>query len=215
MKTLYPLFLASESHSRRRILKECDIPYTIVGQNADEAKCNWTLPIQQVVADIARMKMDHVDMPKSEEGDIVFVLTADTLTLDSKGNLLGKPTDCYEAIKMIKQIRDGACTGSAFCLDKKVFRDGKWQIIDRIEGYAQAQHIFDVPDQWIDTYLEQTARLGAKTARATKCAGAIAIEEFGQQFVKSIDGSYSAILGLPVFELRQALEKLGFWEAIV
>ena len=38
----------------------------------------------------------------------------------------------------------------------------------------------------------------------------MAIEGVGSQFVKSIDGSYTAIVGLPLFELRTALLELGF-----
>lgn len=42
------------------------------------------------------------------------------------------------------------------------------------------------------------------------CAGAVTIEEFGMQFVKEIHGSYSNIIGLPLFEVRHALKTLGF-----
>jgi len=42
------------------------------------------------------------------------------------------------------------------------------------------------------------------------CCGAGMVEGFGASFLKSINGSYSAVIGLPLFELRDALKKLDF-----
>lgn len=42
-------------------------------------------------------------------------------------------------------------------------------------------------------------------------AGALAVDGYASQFVKSINGSYTAILGLPLYEVREALEQLGFF----
>lgn len=43
-------------------------------------------------------------------------------------------------------------------------------------------------------------------------AGALFVEGFGAQFVKEVNGSYSAIIGLPMFEVREALEQIGFFD---
>ncbi len=43
-------------------------------------------------------------------------------------------------------------------------------------------------------------------------SGAVAIEDYGAQFLKTVDGSHSAIIGLPLFELREALDELGFFD---
>jgi predicted house-cleaning NTP pyrophosphatase (Maf/HAM1 superfamily) len=40
--------------------------------------------------------------------------------------------------------------------------------------------------------------------------GAGRIEDFGENFLKSVNGSYTTILGLPMFELRRALKEIGF-----
>ncbi|MCX5922118.1 MAG: Maf family protein [Candidatus Dependentiae bacterium] len=47
---------------------------------------------------------------------------------------------------------------------------------------------------------------------ALEAAHTIAIEEFGAQFLKVIHGSYLTIVGLPLFELREALEELDFFD---
>ena len=43
-------------------------------------------------------------------------------------------------------------------------------------------------------------------------SGAIDIAGIGDQFLEKINGSYSAVLGLPMCKVRQSLFKLGFYE---
>lgn len=197
------LLLASSSASRQQLLREAQIPYQLVTQTADEAKCDWNLPLQQVVQNIARYKMEHVVLPQGSEGDICYVVTADTLSEDSNGTISGKPTDRADAIKQIKLARNRMRTGTAFCLDRKIYRNGAWEIDQRIERFVQAYSVFDVPDEWIDIYLAKSIGL--------VCSGAVAIEGYGGLFLRSVEGSYTTIVGLPLFELREALEEVGFF----
>jgi septum formation protein len=115
----------------------------------------------------------------------------------------GKPANKDEARMMIKEARSGASVATAFCLDRKVFNNGAWQVDERIVQVVTADYVFDVPDAWLDIYLEKSRGLVA--------SGAIAIEEFGSQFLKTVHGSYTTIVGLPMYELREALEKIGFF----
>jgi predicted house-cleaning NTP pyrophosphatase (Maf/HAM1 superfamily) len=55
----------------------------------------------------------------------------------------------------------------------------------------------------VDRYFE-------KTPFFLNISAGCAVEGFGQSFLKSVNGSYTGILGLPLFELRQALKTLGF-----
>ena len=207
METKNILLLASQSQSRKGLIEEMQIPFKVLAQSADEETCDQSLPVDQLVQCIAREKMKHVLLPKGKEGDICFVLTADTLSQDGQGSILGKPADKEAAIAMLKALRQDdkayAKTTSAFCLDKKVYKNGAWQTLEHIEVCDSAEHVFIVEDKWIETYLKKSC--------GYKSSGTIAIEEFGMQFLKSINGSYSTIRGLPLFELRQALEKIGFF----
>lgn len=197
------LYLASKSQSRKTLLTKAGIPFELLEQDADEAQCDWTLPLAAVVESIARFKMEQVIGPHKQEGTIIFVLTADTLSVDNTGKIRGKPTDLDHAVAMIKAARgpNNVC-GTAFCLDKKIMKNGGWHTQQRIIGYAQATYHIDIPDAMIEDYI--------KKADALNGAGAIKIED-GAQFVKSIQGSYTAIIGLPMFELRQALQEIGFY----
>lgn len=200
---LFPLYLASKSLSRQKLLSEAQIPFVVVSQNADEAQCDWGLSLERVVLSIARYKMAHAIIPAGKEGDICFVLTADTLSQDLDGTINGKPADRAQAVAMIKRAREGSRLATAFCLDRKVYRGGSWIIDKRIEQCITAQYIFDIPDRWTDVYLNVTSALSASNA--------IVVDDFGAQFLKTVDGSYSTIIGLPMAQVRQALEDLEFF----
>ena len=201
------LCLASQSQSRQLLLKESGIPFILLSQSADEQACDWTLPLDKLVASIARHKMEHAQLPAGKEGEIIFVLTADTLSQDLDGTINGKPENRADAIDKIKRARNGSRLSTGFCLDKKVFKQGAWQLERRIEKVVSAEYTFAIPDEWIEPYLANTMALS--------CANAIAIEQYGTQFLKELRGSYSAIVGLPMFELRQSLEQLGFFVGIL
>ena len=197
------LYLASQSPSRQQLLREVQIPFELVSQTADEAACDWGLPLHKLVASIALYKMEHADLSGIDREKEIFVLTADTLSQDANGAIQGKPKDRADAIEKIKEARGGTrlCTG--FCLDKKAWKNGGWQTVDRIEQVVHANYKFIIPDEWIETYLEKSPGLN--------CSNAIAVEQYGGQFLKEVQGSYSAIVGLPLYEVREALEKLGFF----
>ena len=197
------LLLGSASQSRQQLLKEAQISFQLVEQQADESQCDWGLPLQQLVEQVALHKMDHVVLPAGTEKQTCFVLTADTLSQDKDGKVQGKPTDRDDAIAKIKTARKGSYLCTSFCLDKKVWRNGSWEIERRIQRSVASEYLFVVPDEWIDAYLEKSIGLS--------CSNAIAVEWYGAQFLKTVHGSFSTIVGLPMFELREALTELGFW----
>jgi len=208
------LYFGSKSQSRRMLLEESQIPFVTVNQDADESQCDWGLPLPQLVLSIALYKMQHVLLPDGkQEGDVCYVLTADTMSHDKAGVVHGKPIDRDDAIAKIKATAAGSFLCTAFCLDRKVWRSvprsvsgggaGEWVLEDRVAEIVSAEFTFAVPSNWIDTYLEKTPFLDV--------SGGIAVEKFGNQFLKTVHGSYSTIIGLPLFELREALEKLGFF----
>ncbi len=198
------LFLASKSRSRRTLLEEAKIPFVTIDQDAEEMWCDWNLPLRTIVERLAVHKMKHAVVPPGVEGQHCHVVTADTLSVNADGTIHGKPVDRDDAIAKIKAARQGSSVGTAFCLDLKVWHDGSWHMCKRVERYVKADYLFVVPDEWIDTYLENSLSYTS--------SGAIAIEGYGAQFLRTIAGSHSTIVGLPMFELREALVELGFFD---
>jgi septum formation protein len=198
------LYFGSKSQSRKMLLEESQIPFVVVDQNADETVCDWGLPLPQLVLSIALYKMQHVILPDGKhEGDICYVLTADTMSHDKMGIVHGKPVDRDDAIAKIRASAAGSFLCTAFCLDRKVWKHNAWVIEERIADVVSAEFIFLVPENWIDIYLTKTPYLDV--------SGGMAIEKYGNQFLKTVTGSYSTIIGLPLFEVREALEKLGLF----
>lgn len=197
------LLLASKSESRQQLLQEAKIPFKVIKQEAKEEECDWGLPLVQLVESIALHKMNDITLDKGKEGERCFVLTADTLSQLPDGTLQGKPTDREDAIAKIKAARTGSRLATAFCLDRKIFEQGEWKMDRRIVHVVTADYFFDVPDHWIDRYLEHS--------RGFVASNAIAVEDYGAQFFKQMSGSYSTIVGLPMFELREALDQLEFF----
>lgn len=198
------LLLASGSASRKKLLEQSQIPFLVIGHNADEQSCDWKKSLEQLVNSIAIAKMEHALLPPGNENDIIFVLSADTLGQDSCGTIHGKPIDKEHAIFMIKALRGHGRCSTAFCLDKKKSISGSWVLQERITHVVTAQYEFDMPDDWIEHYIKTVPTY-------LDISGGVTIEGYGAQFLKSISGSYSTILGLPLFELRQALEQIGFF----
>lgn len=197
------LFLASQSSSRKMLLQSCQIPFSLLAQSADESQCSLSQPLEHLVRQLALLKMKHISLPIADEGCVAFFLTADTMTMDSSGNLLGKPVDRKDAVRMLKSCRNGAIVGTAFCLERKIFKSNNWITQETIVDYDQASCIVDIPDVFLDFYLDRVSFMHV--------SGGIAIEGFGDQFVTEIKGSYSAILGLPMYKVREALYVLGFY----
>lgn len=205
MNRSHILYIASHSASRKSLLQQAGIPFCVIDQHADETSVSTTQPLQDIVMQIALLKMKHAQIPAGKiEGQICFVLTADTLGLTQAGRVLCKPIDRADAMTMLRDARPGTLTATGFCLRTYIWRQGAWVVMQEILDYDQADSIFDVPDAFVDWYLDSIPFLSV--------SGAISIEGFGGQFLQSVQGSYETIVGLPMFKLRAALFACGFYE---
>lgn len=199
------LLLASKSYSRKMLLEEARIPFRVIEQEADEAQCDWLLPLPELVQQIALSKMQHAILPDGvRDQERCFVLTADTLSQDmSDGAINGKPLDRADAINKIKKARMGTVLYTAFCLNRYAWRNNQWCVEQAHQEVVRAEYRFYIPDNIIDWYIDNSVAMSASNA--------IAVEGLGAQFLQSVIGSHSAIIGLPLFEVRRALEICGFY----
>jgi len=204
------LYLASKSQGRQWLLNECGIPFELVKQEADEYSCDWGMPLQKLTESLAQLKMEHVILPDGQDGQQIVVLTADTLGIDKQGNIHGKPRDKTDAIRMLQEFRKGAITGSGFCLERKLYEDGQWVTQEQYVGYGQAEYIFDVPDKFLDDYFKKLEELTG--FNYLKLSGGFSISGYGMQFLKMLHGSYTSVIGLPMYKLHQSLDAIGFFD---
>lgn len=199
------LLLASASKSRQQLLTEALIPYSVISHECDEQSISMEGTIEEVVLRIAQEKRASVTIPASPKSiNKLYILVADTMGQSDGGRIYGKPKSYQQAVESIKALCGKGVCSTAFCLEKRVCVDGAWHVEDCIEQVVSARYEFDMPNEWIDKYLHAVPHYQSMS-------GGITIEGFGAQFLKKIDGSYTTILGLPIFEVRKALQQLNYY----
>ena len=67
------LLLASKSSSRKMLLSQARIAYQTIDQEADEAACDWGLPLEKLVESIATFKMEHAIIPQDYQKKYAYV----------------------------------------------------------------------------------------------------------------------------------------------
>ncbi len=130
--------------------------------------------------------------------DTIVVLAADTIGIDDTGELLGKPRDTPDARRMLKTLRDRAHEViTAFTLYRNV------SLVRVITQHVRTiVHMRDYRDDEIEAYIHSGDPFDK--------AGAYAIQNKDFHPVARIEGSYSNVVGLPVDEVKAALDEFGF-----
>lgn len=202
------LYCASQSASRQMILRNSGILFELLGHSSDEYVPHPEEDFNAYVLAIAQAKMKTVILPAPSKRiqQPLFVLTADTLVRTQKTRqVLGKPRDVAEAKVMLHMVGQELIDVVTGCCLEKLEHDNKgtWRVIDAAHWTTAAVVEYVVNPELIDDYL-------AATSFALHACAASIVEGYGQNFLKSIQGSYTSVLGLPLFELRQELKRLGF-----
>ena len=196
------LFLASKSASRRVLLEEARIPFSVIEQHADEHLCDWGLPIEQLVLTIAEHKLHHARLPKGNDGDEVIIITADTLLQDAEGNIYGKPDDRTDAVRQLRALRGGLRVATGMWVEKRQFTQGNWVSREIAHVISGGTAVLSMSDSDIEQYLDTVSY-------ALTVAGSLLVEGYGAQFVREVHGSWTGMLGLPLPELREILLQFG------
>jgi len=187
------------------LLEQAGISYTSIGHTADEQRYKQEGSVYDMVLRLAHAKMEHAKISEvPEHSEEIFVLSADTISVDADGSIRGKPRDYEHARELITSARNGTRVSTGYCVRKLAYRGQQWSVIDEHAGVVSADVYIDIPDDWVDAYLMQQPQ-------ALSANGAIAVEGYGMQFVRSISGSHTAIIGLPLCEVRTALDALDFY----
>ena len=182
------LVLGSASPRRARLLSQLGVAFVQRPADIDETPAAGEEP-RRYVERMAREK----SLALAPEHPGAAVLTADTgVILD--GRSLGKPVDTLAARRMLEALsarEHEVCT--AVCLARGNQRR-QCLVSTRVEFAALSEaHI----------------RAYVATDEPWDKAGAYAIQGRGGAFVRRIDGSVSNVIGLPLLETRELLEKLG------
>ncbi|MFV9616819.1 MAG: Maf family protein [Gammaproteobacteria bacterium] len=187
------IILASASPRRRELLAQIGVRVMVQSVDIDETK----KPNESVMTHVQRLAMEKAqcgyDTIKNEKK--LPVLGSDTI-IEIDGLVLGKPGNRQQAKKMLQQLsaqKHTVHTSVAIVTEEK-------SLIDT----SSSQVLFKtLDDQEIDLYLA--------TGEADDKAGSYAIQGIAAQFIKNINGSFSGVMGLPLFETAQLLKQCGIW----
>ena len=186
------LCLASASPRRRALLAQIGVPHTVVAAQVDESLLPAEAPTDYV-ARLARLKATTV----RQRGEPLPVLAADT-TVVFEGIVYGKPSGRADGLAMLASLEGRThqvLTAVALATGRGVALQVNCSSV-RFRNIARAE---------IEAYWD--------TGEPRDKAGGYAIQGYGAAFVAALSGSYSGVMGLPLFETVELLREAGirYW----
>ncbi|RKZ69703.1 MAG: hypothetical protein DRQ44_02720 [Gammaproteobacteria bacterium] len=187
------IILASASPRRSELLAQIGVRVMVQAVDVDETQ-KHNEPVMAYVQRLAMEKAQRgFDTIKNEKK--LPVLGSDTV-VEIDGLILGKPKNRQQAKNMLQQLsaqKHTVHTSVAIVTEEK-------GLIDT----SSSEVLFKtLEDQEIDLYLA--------TGEADDKAGSYAIQGIAAQFIKNINGSFSGVMGLPLYETAQLLKQCGIW----
>ncbi len=183
----YPLILASRSPRRQALLSQIGVPFELLDIEIDESVKANEKPLEYV----ERMAKHKAQFAWSSKERLAFidaenraVLTADTSVIYGDV-ILGKPESLQQAISMLTEL-----SGNTHQVITSVALASK-------QGIKQATTITHVD---MAKLTKQQITDYCKQGEGVDKAGGYAIQGLAAQFISSIKGSYSSVVGLPLYE---------------
>jgi len=197
------IYLASQSPRRQELLKQIGIRFEMLLPSPDEDSESIETPLPQ---EKARTYVERVTLAKSaaalarwKKSGLPWapILCADTtvsLPKHPDGEILGKPMDAADAIRILTMLSGKAHEVlSSVAVTPKP--DEKPMVLTQVSEVQFA----DLSTEQMDAYIASGEPFGK--------AGAYGIQGLGGAFIPSIRGSYSGIMGLPIYETQLLLNR--------
>ena len=196
MQTIY---LASASPRRSELLKQINIAHSVLDVPAapgeDEPRHAGESPLEYVQR-TALEKANRAVAWIASQNNILNanwpVLAADT-TVALGDVVLGKPQDAADAKNILKSLSDTThivYTAVILCHGGK-----QWQALSTSEVSFS-----ELSDADIDAYIATGEPFGK--------AGAYGIQGFAAKFISKLEGSYTGVMGLPLYETAELFKKI-------
>ena len=184
------LILASRSPRRYELLKQVGLDFDVIPSRIEEDFIREESPQQHIIR-LAEAKALDVGNQYPDR----WVIAADTIVYIDRF-VLGKPKNREEAMEMLRHLsgrEHWVLTGFSVYHLEKGKRDR-----EAVETAVKVKTLTPIEMEW---YVE--------TGEPFDKAGGYAIQGIGSFMIESIHGSYTNVVGLPMCELIQMLNRLG------
>ncbi|WP_178863896.1 Maf family protein [Thiomicrorhabdus cannonii] len=186
------LYLASTSPRRAELMQQLGLHFEIVNAPVEEV----ALPNETPFSYVRRIAIEKaLDGFNKVAGKQIWVVGGDTaVVLDNK--VFGKPRNEADAVRMLRLLSGKSHTvlsAVAVVYDGEVF-----SAVNQTEVCFRALDESEIQAYWAS---------GEPDGKA----GSYAIQGLGARFIEKINGSYSGVMGLPLFELDQLLSQAGYY----
>lgn len=180
-----PIVLASASSRRKSLLAQIVPRFSVDIADIDETPIDGENG-PELVARLAQGKAKYVTKNHAKN---TIIIGADTVVAINQ-RVLGKPVN-YEHFCEMMNVLSGQIhqVFTGICVTKN----------QQLHAAVVCTHVQMTDISPLD------AKQYWRTNEPIDKAGGYAIQGIGGQYVKSIDGSYSAVVGLPLFETKQLL----------
>lgn len=191
------IYLASQSPRRRQLLEQLGVAYQLLLPDADEdaealeqvrpneAPAAYVQRVTQLKLDAALQRLARRGLPTAP------VLCSDT-TVELGRVIFGKPVDSADAVVMLAQL--GGRTHRVLTAVALGLGPRREQVLSRSQVRFATLGADD-----IQAYVSTGEPMGK--------AGAYGVQGRAAAFIAHISGSYSGIMGLPLFETAQLLRR--------
>jgi septum formation protein len=200
--TARSIYLASKSPRRQELLRQLGVDFAelrlreapgrsrdvVEKSRGDESAANYVKRIARAKASVAWHWMQKRGLPPRP------VLGADTEVVQD-GTLFGKPNDATDAVRMLTLL-----SGRAHQVLTTIALRWEEQTVVIATTSEVTLRALDAAE--IDRYVA--------TGEPFDKAGAYAIQGRAAAFISRIEGTYSGVMGLPLFETADALAQIGF-----
>jgi septum formation protein len=184
------VYLASGSPRRRQLLQQIGVPFQVLSVTVDESPGHGEDP----VAYVSRLAAAKAGAGLQAAGATARpVLAADTAVVIG-GEILGKPAGRDDGIRMLRLL------------------SGRTHEVLTSIALAAGRRTSSSVSRSEVTFREITgAEAGAywDTGESQDKAGGYAIQGFGAVFIAQLRGSFSGVMGLPLFETAELLRAAG------
>lgn len=192
MDSQTPIYLASRSPRRVELLKQIGLACITLPADIDETQYMNEAPVSYVTR-LAQQKAEACLIDLSVEQRKRPVLAADT-TVVLAGAVLGKPEDDDDARRMLSALSGGlheVHTAVALAFNHQI----------EVVLSSTTVEMMALTEAQIDAYIA--------TGEHRDKAGSYGIQGAAGAWIKRIEGSYSGVMGLPVYETAALLRAHG------